>query len=574
MGESGRKDRSKNNRNVLFIMCDQLRFDYLGCYGHPFLHTPNIDMIAARGVRFTNAYVQSPICGPSRMSVYTGRYVRSHGSSANGVPLRVGEPTLGDHLKEIGVRTVLIGKTHMAADVEGMKRLGLDPRSIIGVETAQCGFDPYERDDGVHTDGGPKDLAYNEYLRSLGYGADNPWEHWANSAEAPDGRVLDGSLLSHADRPSRIPEEHSETSYMTRRAIEFMHEAEAAGGPWCAHLSYIKPHWPYIAPEPYHALYGREDIKPVIRNASEREDAHPVFAAFQSDRVSRAFSRDEVRERVIPCYMGLIKQIDDQLGVLFSFMEQAGLFENTMVVFTSDHGDYLGDHWLGEKQLFHDQSVKVPLIIYDPRHDANSARGTVSDKLVELIDLAPTFLDFFGGGAKPHILEGRSLVPLLKGVEPEDWRTFSVSEYDYAWDHARLELNVAVPDCRMVMISDGRWKYIEIPNFRPMLFDLLSDPDELEDLGAKASCREIRDRMRNLIFKWYQGSRNRITYPDEKIVELGRRSQQYDRNLDGGVKIGYWDESELRHEFEKRKNAIQTGAWVDQITTKNKGEQS
>ena len=114
-------------RNVLFIMCDQLRHDYLGVYGHPHIRTPAIDRLAARGVRFTNAYVQSPICGPSRMSAYTGRYMRSHGSTWNGIPLRVGEPTLGDHLAEIGVRNVLVGKTHMVPDREGMARLASPP---------------------------------------------------------------------------------------------------------------------------------------------------------------------------------------------------------------------------------------------------------------------------------------------------------------------------------------------------------------------------------------------------------------------------------------------------------------
>ncbi len=137
-------------------MCDQLRWDYLGCTGHPTLKTPNIDAMANRGVRFSNAYVQSPICGPSRMSFYTGRYMRSHGSHWNGWPLRVGEPTLGDHLKKIGVRNVLVGKTHMAPDLEGLKMLGIAPDSIIGVHVAECGFEPYERDDGLHPSGRPR----------------------------------------------------------------------------------------------------------------------------------------------------------------------------------------------------------------------------------------------------------------------------------------------------------------------------------------------------------------------------------------------------------------------------------
>src|SRR5688572_29644805 len=151
-------------------MADQLRWDYLSCYGHPTLKTPNLDALAQRGVRFDRACVQSPICGASRMSFYTGRYVRSHGSTWNGIPLRVGEPTLGDHLRPLGVRTALVGKTHMVADVEGMARLGIDPASIIGVLASQCGFEPYERDDGLHPAGDyDPNPRYDDYLRQQGF---------------------------------------------------------------------------------------------------------------------------------------------------------------------------------------------------------------------------------------------------------------------------------------------------------------------------------------------------------------------------------------------------------------------
>jgi arylsulfatase A-like enzyme len=133
-------------RNALWIMCDQLRFDYLSCYGHPHLHTPNIDALASRGVRFTQAYVQSPVCGPSRMSAHTGRYMRSHGANWNRFPLPIGQPTLGDHLAELGVRNVLVGKTHMQADTEGMRRLGIDPASSLGVQVSEYRAGPVSCD--------------------------------------------------------------------------------------------------------------------------------------------------------------------------------------------------------------------------------------------------------------------------------------------------------------------------------------------------------------------------------------------------------------------------------------------
>ena len=529
-------------KNILFIMFDQLRFDYLSCYGHPYLETPNMDWLASQGVRFTRAYVQSPICGPSRMSFYTGRYVRSHGSTWNGFPLRVGEPTLGDHLREIGADCVLVGKTHMIPDTEGMARLGLDPESIIGVRVSECGFDPFERDDGMHPEGYyDQNPPYDEYLREHGLGGENPWEEWANSADGADGELLSGWLMQYADRPARVPEEHSETPYLTKRGIDFM---EAAGDqPWLCHLSYIKPHWPYIVPAPYHDMYGPDDVLPPVRSDAERESDHPLFRAWQNHRVCKAFSRDEVRERVIPAYMGLVKQLDDQMGRLFAYLEESGRMEDTMIVFSSDHGDYLGDHWLGEKDLFHDASARIPLIVYDPRPEADATRGTVSDALVEGIDLAPTFLEFMGGNAKPHILEGRSLLPLMEGA-PTEWRGYAISEYDYATRQSRLELGVSEADARLLMIFDGRWKYMLAEGFRPMLFDLLNDPDELIDLGADPAHAAERARMNELLFEWARRPRQRATVPDAMIdsTPIQQRIAQQ------GVLIGYWDEEDLAQE--------------------------
>lgn len=528
-----------NARNVLWIMCDQLRFDYLSCYGHPHLHTPNIDALAARGVRFTRAYVQSPVCGPSRMSFYTGRYMRSHGANWNRFPLRVGEPTLGDHLAELGVRNVLVGKTHMAADVEGMRRLGIDPNTSLGVQIAECGFEPFERDDGLNPDPAPR-VPYDDYLRAQGFDGSNPWEQWANSAEAPDGALLNGWLLKHADKPARVPEEHSETPYMTRRAMAFLDQAAADGRPWCLHLSYIKPHWPYIAPAPYNAMYGAADVVPPVRSEDEQRDPHPVYAAFMAARVSRNFSRDVVRARVIPAYMGLIKQIDDQIGVLMRFLAERDLLDSTMLVFTSDHGDYLGDHWLGEKDLFHDCSAKIPLIVVDPSSHADATRGTATDALVEAIDLAPTFIRFFGGEPKSHVMEGRALQPLLHGGRPADWRRFAFSEYDYAMMPARQTLGTPIDASRLYMVFDGRWKYIHATGFRPMLYDLAGDPRELHDRGADPACAGECARLKDTLLDWALRDHNRITMPDSCIAAYGEAAQ-----LKSGIVIGYWDQAEL-----------------------------
>ena len=173
-------------KNILFIMCDQLRFDYLGCYGHPHLQTPNIDALAARGVRFDRAYVQSPVCGPSRMSFYTGRYMRSHGVNWNGFPLRVGEPTLGDHLRETRHAHRAGRQDAHGGRPRGLERLGIDPQSSDRRARAECGFEPFERDDGLHPVRRGRAPRYDNYLqRARLRRARTRGSSWANSAEGP-----------------------------------------------------------------------------------------------------------------------------------------------------------------------------------------------------------------------------------------------------------------------------------------------------------------------------------------------------------------------------------------------------
>src|SRR5690606_7754643 len=405
--------------------------------------------------------------------------------------------------------------------------------TIEGVFASECGFEPYERDDGLWPDAvNPRELAYNRYLRQQGYNVDNPWHDFANAGRGEEGELLSGWLLRHARTAAAVKEEHSETAYMTNRAMDFI--AEAGDTPWCLHLSYIKPHWPYIAPAPYHAMYGAADVQPANRVPAERDRPHPVVAAFMAHEESRNFAREEVRAAVIPAYMGLIKQLDDHFGRLLRFLEARGLMETTLIVFTSDHGDYLGDHWLGEKELFHEESVRIPLIIVDPRPEADATRGTVCDRLTESIDLIPTFVDLLGGPAKPHLLEGRSLRPLLEGRKIDGWREFVVSEVDYAWRGARLALNLPPDRTRGYMLLDGRWKYISYDNFRPQLFDLKDDPNELHDLGESVAhgkiCRAMEDRLNG----WLRARRNRTTMSHE---EIEARTNNYKTR---GIYFGVW----------------------------------
>ncbi len=548
-------------KNILFIMFDQLRWDYLSSYGHPHLQTPNIDRLAQKGVRFTRAYIQSPICGSSRMSTYTGRYVHSHGASWNGIPLKVGEMTMGDHLRKAGMDCWLVGKTHMRADKEGMERLGLEPDSFIGARVAECGFDVFERDDGMLPEGpdgaydpdGAKE--YNKWLKAKGYDADNPWHDFANSGLDADGNVLSGWFLKNSPMAANIDEEDSETPYMTGRGIDFM---QSHDGPWCCHLSYIKPHWPYIVPEPYASMYGPEHVLPVVRSDTERQNAHPVLKAFMDTKVGQTFSRQDVREAVIPAYMGLIKQVDDQMGRLFEWLEVTGRMQDTMIVLTSDHGDFLGDHWLGEKTFFHDASTRVPLIIYDPSPEADATRGTVCDALVESIDLAPTFLDVAGGEPVGHILEGESLLPILHGTRAETEREYVICEYDYSGSPIAKLMNASVRDAVMFMIADKRWKMVHCEGgYRPLLFDLENDPDELTDLGDSAEHAEVIQALYDKLFAWTRRPSQRTTRSETQLIEMRTSSARR------GIVLGVYDENDTPLDLTVKYRGQKARPWQD-----------
>jgi arylsulfatase A-like enzyme len=289
-----------------------------------------------------------------------------------------------------------------------------------------------------------------------------------------------------------------------------------------------------MAPAPYHAMYGAGDVPPVNRDESEKVDPHPVYRAFMHHRESEAFVRDEVRATVIPTYMGLITQIDDHLGRLLSFLETCGVAERTVVVVTSDHGDYLGDHWLGEKQILHEPSVRIPLIVHDPDPTADATRGRREERFTESIDLVPTFIDLAGGDDRPHRLQGRSLRPLLEGRADVTWRDAAFAEVDYAWRQARQELGLEPHEARGYMVRTERWKYVYFERFPPQLFDLATDPDERQDLGRDPGHVAVRDELNTRLFDWFRNQFNRITVRNSQVEAATNKE------LKKGIRYGIW----------------------------------
>ena len=516
-------------RNVLFIMCDQLRRDALSCYGGP-VPAPNLARLAAGGVMFDHAYVQSGVCGPSRMSFYTGRYVASHGATWNYVPLSIAELTLGDYLQQAGRTATLAGKTHVAPDNDAFARLGIELESERGALLREGGFASIDRYDGHHPPG--IESGYADYLRAHGYASADPWSDYVIAAE-DDGRVVSGWQMRNVHLPARVAEEHSETAYITDRALDWI---RAQGDtPWVLHLSYVKPHWPYMAPAPYHALFRGTDLGPIARGPRDGTAAeHPVVAAYRQHDEALSFGREDVARHVRPAYYGLVAQIDHHLGRVQDALAALGRADDTLIVFTSDHGEFGGDRGLGEKELFYDEIVRVPFIVRDPDARADATRGTVDARFVEAIDVLPTALDALGIAGASHRVEGRSLLPLLREAAAPAWRDAVYAELDYSFRRARRVLGRAVGECNAIMVRTREWKYVHWQGFRPQLFALADDPHEFIDRGDDPRYDAERRRLATQLFDWLAARKRRTTMPDA-IVDARTDSWR-----DRGVHFGIW----------------------------------
>ena len=515
-------------RNVLFVMCDQLRRDHLSCYGGR-VHTPHLDALAARSVRFDNAHVQSGVCGPSRMSFYTGRYVSSHGATWNRVPLSAAELTLGDYLRTSGRVAALAGKTHVLPDNEALDRFGIEIGSERGALLREGGFVVLDRYDG-HTPPGAES-GYAAYLQAHGYRSADPWSDYVIAME--DGaRIVSGWQMRNVHLPSRVRDEHSETAYMTDRALEWI---RAQGErPWVLHLSYVKPHWPYVAPAPWHALYRDGDVGPIRRGAQDgTADEHPVVRAYREHDECKSFAREDVARHVRPAYMGLTAQIDHHLGRLLTALDENGRMDETMILFTSDHGDFLGDRGLGEKELFYDEIIRVPFLIYDPSPQADATRGSADSRFVEGVDVVPTILDALGISLASHRIEGRSLLPLTRSA-PTAWRDATFCELDYSYRRARRVLGRGADECRAWMVRTSGWKYVHWLGMRPQLFDLDADPAEFLDLGAQPGHDGVITEMRTRLFDWLAGAKRRTTVSDREVDD------HTDAHRRHGIHIGIW----------------------------------
>jgi arylsulfatase A-like enzyme len=301
--------------------------------------------------------------------------------------------------------------------------------------------------------------------------------------------------------PLAIPAEHHDTVFMTDHLIDYV---EAQGEtPWVAHLSLLRPHPPWVAPAPYNSFYDPASLPSFVRAETlEHEGSQHPWLAYQLARRDARAPEERKMRRLRSSYYALMSEVDAELGRLFEFLRACGRLDDTLILFTSDHGEQAGDHWLLGKSGYFEQSFHIPLIVRDPRREADATRGQQIDAFTENVDLMPTLLDWLGAEI-PIQCDGKSLRPFLeRGSAPRGWRSEAHFEYDFrdpTSDEAERELGITLHQCSLNVIRGARYKYVHFTALPPLFFDLQEDPHELtnraEDPAYRALVLDYAQRM-------------------------------------------------------------------------------
>ncbi len=466
--------------NVLFILADQWRGDCLSALDHPCVKTPTLDALAADGVLFRRHYCQSVPCGPSRASILTGLYLQNHRSVSNGTPLDARHTNIALEARRAGYDPALIGYTDTSPDP---RQLAPDDPALEHYDGVMPGFAPV-----VHQPFEGGTTPWHAALKAKGYTVpDDPAEIWrpVDSRRGP-GRA-----------PPIYTADDSDTAFITDRAIEYL--AARGDRPWFLHLCYLRPHPPFVAPEPYNTMYDSAAVPAPRRAATRAREAaqHPLLthllttrdrpgnaAHYGNDGSSAAPSGEHELRQLSATYFGLISEVDANIGRLIDFLKASGRYDNTLIVFGSDHGEQLGDHWLVGKTGYFDQSFHVPLIVRDPL--AGAGRGRTVDRFTESVDLMPTVLDWLDLDPPAH-LDGHSLLPFCRGESPAGWRAEAHWEVDFRnvrTGAPERVLGIGLDQCALNVIRGERYKYVHFAALPPLFFDLDRDPGELVDRAA------------------------------------------------------------------------------------------
>ena len=454
--------------NILFITADQWRAECLSALDHPQVKTPNLDALAAEGLLFKDHYAQAAPCSPSRTSMHTGTYMQNNRCVINGTPVDRRFTNWALEAGTLGYEPSLFGYTDTAADPRehdpGDKALQHYCEHLPGIVDYTPMFDEVP-------------LEYIEYLKQFGYQIPSrPYDIYGIRREGVDW--ADGGDYP---LPLAIAAEHHETRYMVDRCIDWI---KARDKPWITHLSLLRPHPPFAAPEPYNQMFDPAEIEGPLRCESAEQESrqHPLLD-YYIHHTSKYRSPDSIRkvqsERA--GYFGLMYEVDEHLGRLFECIKERGEWDSTLIVFTSDHGEQLGDHWLWSKIGYFDQSYHVPLIVRDPRQQADSTRGKQIDGFTENVDIMPTLLDWLNLEV-PAQCDGHSLIPAIEsGVLPRGWRQEAHWEFDFRNvrdPSVENHLGITLHQCNLSVIRDRHYKYVHFGGLPPLFFDLQKDPGE------------------------------------------------------------------------------------------------
>src|SRR4051794_19977831 len=459
--------------NVLLIMSDQHKHDCLGVAGDPVAKTPNLDAFANTATRFTSAYCTNPVCTPSRASLLTGLYTHNHQSFNNTTPLPVEHKTIAHHFSRAGYVTGLIGKMHF-------------------VDAQTHGFD-YKLDfNDWFQFLGPKTKLYADELSRANSGSGQPEvdDLWRDFGDPWKGnRDIDSREGAVAvGRVSRIPEQDHFESFVARESVRFLKNYGARQEPFFLICSFLKPHDPFMPAARFADQFRAEDMRlpdtwgkanlsqlpAEVRNSIERNAPTPELR-----------DADQARRRIALYYANLA-QMDDCAGAVLRSLTSLGLDENTVVIYTSDHGEMLGEHGLWQKFEFYEASCGVPLIIRAP----GATRPGVCKAPLSQVSLLPTLAELCGVPVQAR-LDGRSFVQQLRNPNtPNPDPVFA--EYNLGNPHAKY------------MLRDGKYKYTFWTHDIAELYDLSADPNEMNNLALQPAHAETVDRLKAKLFAWYR----------------------------------------------------------------------
>lgn len=458
--------RAGDKPNLLFLWTDEQRADTMAAYGNTRYRVPAMNRLAERSVVFDRAYVTQPVCTPSRSSVMTGLWPHQSGCVRNNIPLKAETKTVPELLADASYRTGYMGKWHLGDEI-----------------FAQHGFQAWKGiEDGIyrqHYSAGrdrSARSAYHHFLVQMGYKPDNK-----------EGDFSRGFA-------TRVPVEHSKPSFLANEASNFIlnHRAE----PWMLYVNFLEPHMPFSSA--LNDLHSEEEA-PLLNYPGTPTGPEPAW--YKRRRKEAGGDRAKF-QRQARNYAGLCSLVDQALARILWTLEATGQTENTLICFTSDHGDMMGAHELAAKQVMYEEAVRVPLLISAPYRGVRPHRVM---QPVSHIDIAPTVLELLGRAAPQ--LPGRSLLPMLEGAARPETDVF------LEWTGDRADSGEG-PNGRTVITSDGL-KLVLHDSDQSMLFDRTKDPHEVDNVFGTASYAAVQSRLRKKIENWQRATADRLQLPSE-----------------------------------------------------------